>query len=108
EWLESLIGPQKENAQTWEKLQVMPRVREFILQGSELPPLLFTCGTEDYLLATNRRFVDEIKAINAQNPSHPIRFEYRESPGGHDWHYWESHGAEIAKFHWQYFNGTKE
>jgi S-formylglutathione hydrolase FrmB len=50
---------------------------------SELPPLYLACGTEDDLLADNRRF-----ARRARDLGLPITVEI--GPGGHDWGYWDA------------------
>jgi len=46
------------------------------------------CGTEDSLIEVNREFV---AALNKQK----IAYEYRESPGGHNFAYWD---REIRPF----------
>ncbi|MGA8035968.1 MAG: alpha/beta hydrolase family protein [Candidatus Acidiferrales bacterium] len=48
-----------------------------------LPFLYLDCGTEDGLLATNRKFADLLQ-------SKKIPHEYRERPGVHDWIEWDS------------------
>jgi enterochelin esterase-like enzyme len=44
-------------------------------------PLVLRCGTEDELVATNRKLVTALKARGT-----PI--DYQESSGGHSFHYW--------------------
>lgn len=53
-----------------------------------LPFLYITCGTEDELLNSNRKFV----ALLHQNR---IACQYHEGPGAHAWAYWED---QISKF----------
>ncbi len=48
----------------------------------ELPPIRFDCGTEDQLLEANRALHRGLDAAG-------IGHEYHESPGGHEWPYWE-------------------
>lgn len=53
-----------------------------ILKGKDtMPRLYLTCGTEDALLSLSRDFRDFLKTEN-------VDFEYHESPGIHDWTYW--------------------
>ncbi|MFZ0886335.1 MAG: alpha/beta hydrolase family protein [Candidatus Acidiferrales bacterium] len=48
-----------------------------------LPYLYLACGTSDSFLDANRAFVLRLS-------SRKIAYEYRESPGGHTWEYWDS------------------
>lgn len=47
-----------------------------------LPALHLSCGTEDHLLAANRRF-----AAVAGSAGVPLTVDFR--PGGHDWQFWD-------------------
>lgn len=53
-------------------------------EGREMPELYFAVGTEDSLLANNRKFRDFLKAQGAD-------FTYEEGPGIHDWHFWNKY-----------------
>lgn len=44
--------------------------------------LLVTCGDEDFLIDSNRKFDKYAKAL-------PIDYTYKEWPGVHDWKFWE-------------------
>lgn len=57
-----------------------------------LPRLLIDCGTEDFLVADNRRFHRDLTEAR-------IPHEYREFPGAHDWDYWDLHVREALAFH---------
>ena len=57
-----------------------------------LPEIALDCGTEDYLLADNRDFVQRLTAAK-------IPFAYKEHPGAHDWDYWDLHIREALCFH---------
>ncbi|HEX3774769.1 MAG TPA: alpha/beta hydrolase family protein [Polyangiaceae bacterium] len=46
------------------------------------PRLLQTCGSDDFLLASNQRFRDVITPLG-------FDYSYEESPGAHDWAYWD-------------------
>jgi putative tributyrin esterase len=47
-----------------------------------LPYLYLACGVEDGFLPVNREFVDELS-------QRLISYEYHETPGQHDWTYWD-------------------
>jgi len=56
-----------------------------------LPALRIDCGTEDALLAGNRRFHTHLQALG-------IPHEYAEFPGGHTWAYWDQRIQEALRF----------
>jgi putative tributyrin esterase len=47
------------------------------------PKVYIACGTEDYLLAANRKLADFLKANG-------VDVTYQESPGKHDWEFWDA------------------
>jgi putative tributyrin esterase len=57
--------------------------RDLARSGQPKPKLYQCCGTEDFLLESNRRFRDALA---------PLGFEhlYEEGPGLHDWAYWDA------------------
>ena len=55
---------------------------------SQLPYLYLDCGTEDFLIDSNRTF-------DALLLKHKIPHEYRELPGKHEWPYWDQQVQEI-------------
>jgi S-formylglutathione hydrolase FrmB len=57
-----------------------------------LPKLLLDCGTEDFLLADNRKFQRELTAAK-------IPHVYREFAGAHTWDYWDAHVQDALRFH---------
>ena len=57
-----------------------------------LPAIRFDCGTEDHLLADNRRFHKLLERL-------AIPHEYEEFPGAHTWTYWDVHVQEALAFH---------
>lgn len=111
---EELLGPPADNLPAYEKLQIPLRLGEAVRSGVKLPPLLLLCGTEDFLFERNRQFADLLRSLNAEakakstpeRPLPPLDYEYRESPGAHDWKYWKTHSREIAEFHWRVFQGA--
>lgn len=50
--------------------------------GKPLPRLFQCCGTEDPLLADNRRFLDLARSLK-------VSVTYEEGPGQHEWGYWD-------------------
>ena len=56
-----------------------------------LPALRLDCGTEDALLAQNRRFHQHLDTL-------VIAHQYVEFPGAHDWTYWDVHVRESVGF----------
>ena len=58
------------------------------------PALKIDCGTEDFLLESNRAF-------HAHLEQHGVAHQYDEFPGGHEWSYWDTHVQEALAFHRQ-------
>ena len=48
----------------------------------ELPYFYLACGAADFFLGTNRAFAQQLS-------SKELPYEYRETPGGHSWEYWD-------------------
>ena len=61
------------------------------LPADRHPALRIDCGTEDYLLAHNRRFHGHLEKLG-------VAHEYAEFPGGHTWEYWDSHIKDTITF----------
>jgi len=51
----------------------------------------FDCGTEDFLLESNRAFHKHLTKLG-------IKHEYAENPGEHNWTYWDEHIQETLDF----------
>lgn len=60
-------------------------------KAKPLPAIRFDCGTEDFLLESNRKFTEELRERN-------IPHEYEEFPGDHNWEYWDQHIVEAIDF----------
>lgn len=131
-WLEGLMGPLEQNRPAYEAVLLAPRIEKTVASGTKLPPLLMLCGTDDYLFSSNRRFIDFLQSVNVRElakrapeleaitdakerrtrkaaiqKSSLIDFEYRETPGAHDWPYWSQAIAAVAEFHWRHFGPLK-
>lgn len=63
------------------------------LVGSAAPqPRLFAwCGSEDFLIEHNRRFRDHCRQLG-------LPLDYRESPGDHQWRYWDEHIQAVLQW----------
>lgn len=59
---------------------------------SPRPALHIDCGTEDFLLGSNRAFTAHLQAIGYEH-------HYQEFPGSHNWDYWDLHIREALQFH---------
>lgn len=69
-----------------------------LLPKAQLPKVMVTCGTEDFLYAHNTRFRDTIQAL-------PYEFSYREWPGTHEWGFWDQSLQYALEF---FFPGRRE
>ena len=56
------------------------------------PALKIDCGSEDFLLDSNRSF-------HAHLEKHAVAHQYDEFSGGHEWSYWDTHVQEALAFH---------
>ena len=74
-------------------------VKKIIQQGKEIPRIYMACGTEDFLLADNRRFHDFLVAQK-------VNVEYFESSGSHDMVFWNEYFAKG--FEWMALNDNEE
>jgi S-formylglutathione hydrolase FrmB len=52
--------------------------------GAVLPKLYFWCGTEDFLVNTNRAYRDLLDSLS-------VEYTYKESEGNHTWKWWDLH-----------------
>lgn len=59
--------------------------------GNPLPGLYLACGTEDYLLENNREFRDFLIKQG-------VPFSYTESPGEHNWEFWNQALTPAVKW----------
>lgn len=125
---EALLGSREKNPEAYQRVALASRFKRLVSEGSKLPPLLILCGSEDRLRDSNRRFIDRLQAINAEElkkyaseldslatpkeraarvlqirKSALIDYEYRETPGDHDWPYWRDTMPAAAEFHWNHF-----
>ncbi|MGN6506144.1 MAG: alpha/beta hydrolase [Tepidisphaeraceae bacterium] len=60
--------------------------------ANALPALRIDCGTEDFLIDSNRAYTQALTDLG-------IRHEYEEFPGAHNWDYWDTHIRGAIAFH---------
>lgn len=53
--------------------------------------MYLACGTEDFLIASNREYRDHLTGIKAD-------FIYEEGPGGHEWAFWDTYIEKAIKW----------
>ena len=59
-------------------------------EQGEYPKIYMSCGTEDDLLDSNRRFRDRLTDAG-------VDLTYREEPGGHEWDFWDRHVRYVIE-----------
>ena len=62
------------------------------LPKSQVPALRIDCGTEDFLIESNRYYHQHLNSLGIQH-------EYIERPGDHNWEYWDEHIQSALEFH---------
>jgi S-formylglutathione hydrolase FrmB len=55
-----------------------------------LPFVYLDCGTEDFLINSNREFVNLLLEKK-------VKHEFRQLPGGHDWKFWDAQIQELLE-----------
>jgi S-formylglutathione hydrolase FrmB len=59
---------------------------------AQMPALYIDCGTEDFLLDSNREFHAHLGSLD-------IAHTYQEFPGAHSWEYWDLHIRDSLAHH---------
>ena len=54
-----------------------------LAKAERIPYVFLECGSQDPLLASNRKFVEELSSMN-------VPYEYHEYPGAHTWEFWNN------------------
>lgn len=62
------------------------------LRPAQRPNIRIDCGTDDFLLESNRAYTTFLKEIGFPH-------EYEEFAGDHTWEYWDLHVQEAIAFH---------
>ena len=74
-----IFGPEGSKART--DYDLFRLVKD--LAPAQRPHIYIDCGSGDFLLESNRKFVAHLATLK-------VPYEYRETPGGHDFRYWKS------------------
>lgn len=122
-----LLGPYKGNETEYAKVAIFSRIEQRVADGKRLPPMQIRCGTEDFLLQSNRELANFLikqnvaikkriqpllkgvdkkemrKKFGMLRKKMMLDFEYTESPGAHNWPYWVGQSRAVAEFHWRHF-----
>jgi S-formylglutathione hydrolase FrmB len=62
--------------------------QKVVRSGGPVPRLFQCCGSEDFLIESNREFRDYARKIG-------LKLKYDESPGTHEWGYWDARIQEV-------------
>lgn len=54
------------------------------VRAGNVPQVYMACGSDDFLLEKNREMKKALEALG-------IRVDYEETPGTHDWVFWNRH-----------------
>lgn len=76
---ESVCGAEKDYAGS--RNDYISLAKELKESGRLLPRIYMACGTEDFLLESNRKYRDHLKKLGYE-------LEYHEEAGGHEWGFW--------------------
>lgn len=66
-------------------------ISNLLEQRKQIPKILMACGTEDFLLSPNRRFVEFLR-------KNEVPVLYKEEVGSHNWEFWNKHFQEGIKW----------
>jgi len=66
-------------------------LEELMKEGTQIPSLYMTCGTEDFLFPDNLAFYSKAATLGAE-----IIFD--KHPGVHNWDYWDSHIQDVLNW----------
>ena len=67
-------------------------VRDLKAAGAAIPSIYMACGTEDFLVESNRAFAAFLKEQQV-----PVKYE--EGPGVHNWDFWNPHMDAAIRYH---------
>ncbi|NRA37450.1 MAG: hypothetical protein HRU15_04875 [Planctomycetes bacterium] len=84
------------NKPEYDKILLISHIKTCAAQGLSLPPIYQHCGTEDFLIENNRQMAQATKESG-------FDITYKESPGGHNWSFWNGNISQLIDFHWEHF-----
>lgn len=88
EWI-GIFGPGLKAGQTDADLYFL--AQKVAASSGPKPRLFLACGTEDQLIADNRAFRQHLDGLHLEN-------SYTESPGAHDWGYWDAQIQRVLEW----------
>ena len=59
--------------------------------NQSIPFIYINCGNEDFLLESNKKFVQHLSEIS-------VPHLYETYPGSHTWEYWDTHVQNVIKY----------
>ena len=77
--LKKIFGP--DDAKERQDYDLFRRIQD--LPAEKRPHIYIDCGSRDFLLDANRKFVAHLASLK-------VDYEYREVPGGHEYSYWKA------------------
>ena len=89
DYYKATFGEPKELAMSKNNPEYIIRQRRE--RGESIQPVFMACGTEDFLLENNRSFYEFLKKEG-------IEVDYHESPGTHDWKFWNEYLEPAVKW----------
>ncbi|MBQ6352212.1 MAG: hypothetical protein IJJ28_02965 [Lentisphaeria bacterium] len=66
--------------------------KDAVASGKKLPKIISFCGTEDPIIAENRRFGALLERLKYPD------FHFYERPGVHNWDFWDAYIPEVLDF----------
>ena len=67
-------------------------VSKLAAEKKVLPAIFHACGSEDFLISSNRKFRDHVTALGVEN------YQYLEEPGVHNWEFWDRNILRALNF----------
>ncbi len=90
--MEAIYGTTDVNELKGSKWDPFVIAEEKLAKKETMPRFFHVCGTEDFLLDSERRTCDWFD-------KHPaIEYTYKEAPGAHTWEFWDTWVQEFLKF----------
>jgi putative tributyrin esterase len=87
--IDGIFGPA--GSETRKSNDIFGMIRSMTPESMKAIPFLYLdCGTEDFLFANNRQFVDLL--VEKKVPH-----EFRQLPGAHNWKYWDRQVQEFLR-----------
>ena len=109
--LTALLGPFADKRDGYLKNGIFNRISQYVKDRKPLPPIYLHCGTEDHLISESRNLatflMEQNTLLKGEKAEYTLVFQYRESPGGHNWPFWRDASAAVADFHWRIFESAK-